>query len=79
MLGVALFEWIDGKVLAHPRPVSRPLRPGGSLSSPAFSSFTDRPATVLMTHSMAFIVIILAFLSREFVQTHKKGREARTN
>jgi len=25
---------------------------------------------------MAFVVIILAFLSREFVQTRKKGREA---
>ena len=39
-------------------------------------SFADRPATVLVTHSMAFVVIILAFLSREFVQTRKKGREA---
>jgi hypothetical protein len=39
-------------------------------------SFADRPATVLVTYRMAFVVIILAFLSREFVQTRKKGREA---
>ncbi len=39
-------------------------------------SFADRPATVLITHSMAFTVILLALVSREFIQTRKHQQSA---
>ncbi len=38
-------------------------------------SFADRPATVLVTHSMAFTVVLLALVSREFIQTRRKRQE----
>jgi hypothetical protein len=34
-------------------------------------TFADRPGTVLITHSMAFTVILLALVSREFIQTRR--------
>ncbi len=87
--GVAAFEWINGKALANTYLLLdatldqyRALYGQADRFQPDFfrhfvsMSFADRPATVLVTHSMAFVVIILAFLSREFVQTRKKGREA---
>ena len=42
-------------------------------------SFADRPATVLITHSMAFLVILLALVSREFIQTRKKRQHEAAN
>ncbi len=90
--GVALFEWINGKALANTYMLLdatldqyRALYGQADRFQPAFfqhfvgQSFADRPATVLITHSMAFVVIILAFLSREFVQTRKKSRAAGVN
>jgi hypothetical protein len=89
LVGVALFEWINGKALANTYMLLdatldqyRALYGQADRFQPGFfqhfvgMSFNDRPATVLMTHSMAFVVIMLAFLSREFIQTRKKGREA---
>ena len=86
---MALFEWINGKALANTYLLLdatldqyRALYGQADRFQPDFfrhfvsMSFADRPATVLVTHSMAFVVIILAFLSRELVQTRKKGREA---
>lgn len=87
LAGVALFEWINGNALAKTYMLLdatldqyRALYGQAERFQPGFfqhfvgMNFTDRPATVLMTHSMAFIVIILAFLSREFVQTRKRSR-----
>ena len=67
---------INGKAVANTymlldAPPSTSIAPSTArrtASGPAFSNTS--------CHSMAFIVIILAFLSREFVQTRKKGREA---
>jgi hypothetical protein len=93
---VALFERINGKALAKTHLLLdatvdqyRTLYGQADRFQPdvfrhfVSMSFADRPATVLVTHSMAFVVIImafvviiLAFLSREFVQTRKKGGEA---
>jgi hypothetical protein len=42
-------------------------------------SFTDRPAMVLVTHSMALVVILLALLSREFIQTRRSKRQGVPN
>jgi len=90
--GVALFEWINGKALANTYILLdatldqyRALYGQAERFQPAFfqhfvgQSYADRPMTVLMTHGMALIVVILALLSREFVQTRKKGHEAGVN
>lgn len=92
LVGVALFEWINGKALASTYMLLdatldqyRALYGHAERFQPAFfqhfvgQSFTDRPATVLITHSMAFVVIILAFLSREFIQTRRKRQTGAAN
>jgi len=33
------------------------------------ASYATRPATVLLTHSSALLVVLLAFASRRFIQT----------
>jgi hypothetical protein len=83
--GVVLFEWINGKALANTYILLdatldqyRALYGQAARFEPAFlkyfvgQDFSDRPGTVLVTHSMAFIVILLALVSREFIQTKKK-------
>ena len=88
LLGVALFEWINGKALANTYLLLdatldqyRALYGEASRFQPAFfqyfvgQSFVDRPAMVLVTHSMAFTIILLALLSREFIQTRRKRQE----
>jgi hypothetical protein len=86
--GIALFEWINGKALANTYMLLdatmdqyRALYGEASRFQPAFfqhfvgQSFTDRPAMVLVTHSMALVVILLALLSREFIQTRRRKQE----
>jgi hypothetical protein len=83
--GVILFEWINGKALANTYILLdatldqyRHLYGQAERFQPAFlqyfvgQDFSDRPGTVLVTHSMAFVVILLALVSREFIQTKKK-------
>jgi len=90
LAGVALFEWINGKALANTYMLLdatldqyRALYGEAGRFQPAFlqhfvnQSFADRPAMVLMTHSLALLVILLALLSREFIQT-RKSRSAGT-
>lgn len=85
LAGVALFEWINGKALANTYILLdatldqyRALYGQADRFQAAFfqhfvgQNFEDRPATVLVTHSMAFIVILLALVSREFIQTRKR-------
>jgi hypothetical protein len=86
LAGVALFEWINGKALANTYILLdatldqyRALYGQASRFQPAFfehfvgANFSDRPTTVLITHSMAFLVILLALISREFIQTKRRG------
>jgi hypothetical protein len=86
LVGVALFEWINGKAPANTYMLLdatldqyRALYGQADRFQPGFfqhfvgMSFNDRPATVLITHSMAFVVVMLAFLSREFIQTREAG------
>jgi hypothetical protein len=88
LAGIALFEWINGKALANTYMLLdatldqyRALYGEASRFQPDFfhhfvgQSFVDRPAMVLVTHSMAFVVILLALLSREFIQSRKSRRE----
>ena len=83
--GVILFEWINGKALANTYILLdatldqyRHLYGQAERFQPAFlqyfvgQDFSDRPGTVLVTHSMAFVVILLALVSREFIQTKKR-------
>ena len=92
LAGVALFEWINGKALANTYILLdatldqyRALYGQVARFQPAFfqyfvgQSFTDRPATVLITHSMAFLVILLALVSREFIQTRRKRQHEAAN
>jgi len=87
--GVALFEWINGKALANTYVLLdatldqyRALYGQAERFRPGFfqhfvgQSYADRPMTVLMTHGMALIVVILALMSREFVQRRKTGGKA---
>jgi hypothetical protein len=87
LLGVALFEWINGKALTSTYILLdatldqyRALYGQAERFQPSFfqhfvgQSFSDRPTMVLITHSMAFAVILLALLSREFIQT-KRNRQ----
>jgi hypothetical protein len=86
--GVALFEWINGKALTNTYLLLdatldqyRALYGQVERFQPAFfqhfvgQSYVDRPATVLVTHSMAFTVILLALVSREFIQTRRRRQE----
>jgi hypothetical protein len=86
LAGVALFEWINGKALANTYILLdatldqyRALYGQASRFQPAFfqhfvgQDFSDRPGTVLITHGMALIVVLLALISREFIQTRRKG------
>jgi hypothetical protein len=86
--GIALFEWINGKALSNTYLLLdatldqyRALYGQVERFQPAFfqhfvgQSYIDRPATVLITHSMAFTVILLALVSREFIQTRRRRQE----
>ena len=92
LAGVALFEWINGKALANTYILLdatldqyRAFYGQVARFQPAFfqhfvgQSFADRPATVLITHSMAFLVILLALVSREFIQTRRKRQHEAAN
>lgn len=92
LAGVALFEWINGKALANTYILLdatldqyRALYGQVARFQPDFfqhfvgQSFADRPATVLITHSMAFLVILLALVSREFIQTRRKRQQEAAN
>lgn len=87
LAAVGLFEWINGKALANTylmldaaHEQYRALYGQPDRFQPAFyehfvgQSFADRPATVLITHTMAFVVILLALLSREFIQKRRARR-----
>lgn len=84
LCGIALFEWINGKAIANTYILLdatldqyRALYGEASRFQPGFfqyfvgQSFADRPAMVLITHSTAFLVILLALVSREFIQSRK--------
>ena len=86
--GIALFEWINGKALVNSYHLLdafldqyRALYGQPDRFEPTFfqhfvqMSFEDRPATVLVTHTTAFVVVLLALLSREFVRSRKKRRQ----
>jgi hypothetical protein len=82
VLGVAAFEWINGNALANTYLLLNAMQDQfrwnygqADRFHPAFyeqfvlASYATRPATVLITHSSALLVVLLAFASRRFIQT----------
>ena len=82
VLGVAAFEWINGNALAHTYLLLDAMQDQfrwnygqADRFHPAFyeqfvlASYATRPAMVLLTHSSALLVVLLAFASRRFIQT----------
>ena len=87
LAGIGLFEWINGKALTNTYLLLdafleqyRALYGQVDRFEPAFfqhfvqMSFEDRPGTVLVTHTTAFVVILLALVSRDFIQSRKRRR-----
>lgn len=90
--GIGVFEWINGKALTNTYLLLdafleqyRALYGQVDRFEPAFfqhfvqMSFADRPGTVLVTHTTAFVVILLALVSRDFIQSRKRRRPPNTN
>ncbi len=80
--GIAGFEWINGNALANAYLLLDAMLDQYRWSfgqvdrfHPSFyenfvlASFKSRPGMVLMTHSAALIVVLLAFASRRFIQS----------
>lgn len=87
--GIAAFEWINGNALAGAYTLLDAMleqyRWGFGQAErfhPSFyetfvlSSYANRPGMVLMTHSSALIVVLLAFASRRFIQSARGGPPA---
>lgn len=85
VLGIGVFEWINGKALANAYLLLDAMQEQFRWSfgqadrfHPLFyerfvlASYEDRPEMVLMTHSSALFIIVLAFLSRRFIQNRRK-------
>ena len=86
-LGIAAFEWINGNALSNAYLLIDAMLDQYRWSfgqverfHPSFyeqfvlASFKSRPGMVLMTHSMALIVVLLAFASRRFIQSRAARR-----
>ena len=92
VLAVAAFEWINGNALINAYLLLDAMQEQfrwnfgqADRFHPAFyeqfvlASYATRPAMVLMTHSSALLVVLLAFLSRRFIQSRSLDRRtART-
>ena len=92
LAGIALFEWINGKALVNTYQLLdafldqyRALYGQQDRYEQAFfqhfvqMNFEDRPAMVLVTHTTAFAVVLLALLSREFIQSRRRRRKGADN
>ena len=90
--GIGVFEWINGNALTNTYLLLdafleqyRALYGQVDRFEPAFfqhfvqMSFADRPGTVLVTHTTAFVVILLALVSRDFIQQSRKRRRPPTD
>lgn len=82
--GVAAFEWINGKALSNAYLMLDAMQEQYRWSfgqvdrfHPAFyehfvlATYATRPTMVLVTHASALAVILLAFLSRRFIQNRR--------
>lgn len=86
--GIAAFEWINGNALANAYYVLDSMHEQYRWSfgqverfHPAFyehftlASYANRPEMVVYTHSAALGVVLLAFVSRRFIQSRSTSHE----
>lgn len=86
--GVAAFEWINGNALVNAYLLLEAMLDQYRWSfgqvdrfHPGFyeqfvlASFKSRPSMVLMTHSAALAIVLLAFASRRFIQSRAIKRD----
>ena len=86
VIGIGVFEWINGNALGNAYRLLDAMQEQFRWAfgqtdrfHPLFyqrfvlASYADRPDMVLMTHSSAFAIIILAFVSRGFIQSRSKS------
>lgn len=84
VLGIAGFEWINGNALSSTYLMLDSMLDQYRWSygqierfHPSFydqfvlASYQNRPSMVLMTHSTALVVVLLAFMSRRFIQSKR--------
>ncbi len=87
VLGVAAFELINGNALTNAYLLLDAMQEQfrwtygqADRFHPAFyehfvlASYATRPAMVLLTHTSALIIVLLAFVSRRFIQSKPKAR-----
>jgi hypothetical protein len=88
LVGIAAFEWINGNALINAYRLLDAMQDQfrwafgqADRFHPLFyerfvlASYADRPEMVLMTHSSALFIILLAFVSRRFIQNRAKDRQ----
>lgn len=89
VIGIAVFEWINGKALVNAYLLLDAMQEQfrwtfgqADRFHPLFyerfvlATYADRPEMVVMTHTSALLVILLAFASRRFIQTRSKAAAA---
>jgi hypothetical protein len=88
IVGIAAFEWINGKALINAYELLDAMQEQfrwafgqADRFHPLFyerfvlASYADRPEMVLMTHSSALFIILLAFVSRRFIRNRANDRQ----
>ena len=86
--GIAAFEWINGNALGNAYKLLDSMHEQYRWSfgqvdrfHPAMyenfvlSSYATRPAMVIMTHTCALAVVMLAFASRQFIQSSRNSSD----
>lgn len=92
VLGIAGFEWINGNALASAYLMLNSMLDQYRWSygqierfHPSFydqfvlASYQSRPGLVMMTHSTALVVVLLAFISRGFIQARRNQSRGPSN
>jgi len=87
--GIAAFEWINGNALVSAYTLLDAMHEQYRLTfgqanrfhysfyeTFVLATFQSRPSMVLMTHSTALVIVLLAFASRRFIQT-QPGKQQR--
>lgn len=85
VIGVGMFEWINGNALSNAYRLMdamliqyRQWYGQAERFDPAFyrefvlQSFADRPDLIKITHGMALVVVLLAFVSSSFIQGRRR-------
>lgn len=83
--GISLFDWINGNALVNAyllldAMIDQYRAVFGQVERfrPAFyqrfvmETYGDRPEMVMVTHGLAFVVVLLALTSRRFIQTERR-------